>query len=271
MSQRALISLLTDFGTRDGYTGVMKGVILGLCPEATIIDLSHEIEPQDVVAASFLLAHHARFFPVGTIHVAVVDPGVGSDRAIVAAAARGQYFLAPDNGLLGFLLDEPGSRFFRIDRPAYWLPKISGTFHGRDIFAPVAGHLAKGVHLPELGQAVSSIQPGGIPACSEDNFGLLGRVVYVDRFGNLITNIPANRLPRNAGVKVHFGDAVLGGIGHHYAEKKAGEVLAIVGSFGYIEIAVNKGSAARRFPDYRKRLIKVEIEKTRVENACPSA
>lgn len=252
MNPAPVISLLTDFGLRDGYVGAMHGVIYGICPQTKIVDLSHSIAPQDIRAAAFLLSAHAAYFPAGTVHVAVIDPGVGSVRRIILAHDADNFYLAPDNGLLSFLEEKTGVTFYFANNPDYWLPDLSNTFHGRDIFAPLAAHLANGVAIEAMFQPVRDIVrlPAMRPQIQHDE--IIGRIVYADHFGNLITNIGADDLPENLqDWHVRIGEIDLGPLVSHYSAKKKGKLLATVGSFGFIEIAVNRGSAAKRLADYR--------------------
>lgn len=255
----APIVLLTDFGLRDSYVGQMKGVILGIAPDARIVDLTHEVAPQDVAGASRVLREGWPFFPEHTVFVAVVDPGVGTDRACLCVGAAMRWFLAPDNGLLGFLQEEDRVECaFRIENRRYMLPEVSSTFHGRDVFAPVAAHLAAGADPSDLGPAVERIVEIGEPGPTRaPNGSLLGEVVHVDRFGNLITNIHAGDLRSIAfdqhgsapfeacGLFVSAGDHSIGAVERTYASVPAGAPVALVGSGGRLEIAVNGGSAAR--------------------------
>jgi len=239
-----VITLLTDFGTRDAYVGVMKGVIASRCPAARVIDLTHDLAPGDVTAAGYLLSTAWRYFPQGTVHVAVVDPGVGSERAILAASLGGQYFIAPDNGLLSAVFDdhEP-QRVVRVESESVRLAPVSQTFHGRDIFAPAGAALAGGAALGELGPAVEHwvSLPHLVPA--EDARGaLVGQIVHIDRFGNLITNIAADDVPAEATIEI--GDRAIHGVRRSYASVSRGELLAIIGSAGRLEISVNRGDAA---------------------------
>ena len=189
---RPLITLLTDFGTRDAYVGSLKGVILSLNPEVRLVDLSHEVDPQDIRAGAFMLAEAAAYFPPGTIHLAVVDPGVGSRRRALAARCRGHYWVGPDNGLFHLIFNRaPDLAMVSLENPAYFRPRVSATFHGRDIFAPVAAHLSLGVDLDDFGPRVTDPVSLAFP---EPEFGpetIQGEIISVDRFGNLISNIPA--------------------------------------------------------------------------------
>ena len=237
-----VVALLTDFGHADAYVGVMKGVLLSVCPEARVVDLSHEVAPQDVAGAAFLLEGACGYFPDRTIFVCVVDPGVGSERRIVAVETRRHVFLAPDNGLLGFLADE-AKRIVRVENRACFLNPVSRTFHGRDIFAPVAGRLAKGLDPARLGPRTASLRTLDLPEPKAVAGGLEGRVLAIDRFGNLITNIRAGRL---AAAEIRIGRARIAGVKGTYADAAPGELLAVVGSTGRLEISVNRGHAAER-------------------------
>jgi S-adenosylmethionine hydrolase len=237
-----VITLTTDFGRKDHYAGVLHGVILSISPSATVVDLCHDVPPQDVRAGAFILMAACRYFPAGTIHVAIVDPGVGTARRILAARAGGHVFIGPDNGLLRWALDRAGGaeQIVSVEHPRYRLAEVSATFHGRDVMAPAAGHLANGVPLADLGPAV--VDPAGEPFPQPERRGdlLLGTVIYVDRFGNCVTNLPAPERPvaqvGAAGQALPFCRA--------YAEAARGAPLALVGSAGLVEIAVNGGSAA---------------------------
>jgi len=244
-SASPVITLTTDFGLSDGYVGAMHGVILGLCPEARIVDISHDIAPQDVRQAAFVLESAYRYFPAGAIHVAVVDPGVGSARRLVAVQTAAAFFVAPDNGLLTPILEaEPILAQVQLTRPAYWLPQVSHTFHGRDILAPVAAHLARGVALADLGEAVTDLARLPLPRPSlQPDGAIAGQVLHTDRFGNLITNVPGELL---AGpVAVEIAGRRIRGLSPSYAAAEPGQLVALISSRGRLEIAVREGSAAR--------------------------
>lgn len=247
MTRARTIALLTDFGLRDHYVGVMKGVILSVHPAARIVDLSHEIASQDVTAAYFFLQNVYRYFPLGTLFVAVVDPGVGTERAVIGVEAGKRLFLAPDNGLLGFLdRSEEIRRIVRVDNPRYFLRPVSNTFHGRDIFAPVAGHLSRGVDLGRMGKETRSLVRLSMPLPKANRGAILGEVISVDRFGNLVTNIPADQIPKGRAARVIVGTRCLGKVCTTYASRRPGQALAYPGSGGSLEIAVNRGNAARK-------------------------
>jgi len=246
-----LVALLTDFGTRDHYVGVMKGVILGRCRHAHIVDVSHGITPQDVTEAAFVLSAAYRYFPEGTLFVCVVDPGVGGERGIICMEANGQVFLAPDNGLLGVVANQSRPKAIHsVQKRRYFLPEVSSTFHGRDIFAPVAAHLCSGVEPKDLGPPLAHVRPLSLPRPIKTAGGVLrGEVIYVDQFGNLITNVTEGALqtafavPREQ-IEVRVRGGVVRGIAGSYCDVPEGELVALIGSSGYLEVALNKGSAA---------------------------
>lgn len=253
------ITLLTDFGTQDEYVGVMKGVILTIHPSAAIVDLCHAVPPQDIPsAARMLLAAHG-YFPPNTVHVCVVDPGVGTERAILAARAGGRLFIAPDNGLLFPLLRRASAdALVRVENAALFLPRISGTFHGRDIFAPVAAHLARGVSLADLGPpaTIDEIIPLFLsePRITP-NGKLIGRVTGADRFGNLLTDIearhidqllekgPEHGLGTGTSIEIRVGGRIIPGLSRSYGPPDGETCLAVMGSRGVLEISVSGGSA----------------------------
>jgi S-adenosylmethionine hydrolase len=241
-----IITLTTDFGLADGYVGTMKGVILGLCPAARLVDLSHEIAAQNVAQAAFVLSRAAAYFPAGAIHLAVVDPGVGSDRRPLLVQTPAALFVGPDNGLFTFALDEPGSQPWELNRPEYWLPHVSRTFHGRDIFAPVAGHLARGVLPEQLGRPISDPVRLSLPRPVRHADGrITGQVVHADRFGNLITDAPGEWIEGRRW-RVEIAGREINGLSATYADAAAGALLALVSSGGTVEVAVREGSAADR-------------------------
>jgi hypothetical protein len=240
------VTLLTDFGTVDGYIGAMKGVILTLAPEVRIVDLSHELPAQDVVAGAWALREAAPFFPPGTIHVAVVDPGVGTARRPLLLGSAGQWFLGPDNGLLSLAVREGGGgEGWVLDRPERHRQPVSATFHGRDIFAAVAGHLAAGAAPSACGTRVERWLELASPRVERRGDGsLLGCVLHVDRFGNLVTNLEASELGDPLGLRVRVAGRELGPVRTTFADVAPGEWLAYLGSAGKLEIAVREGSAA---------------------------
>jgi S-adenosyl-L-methionine hydrolase (adenosine-forming) len=245
-----LITLTTDFGTGSPYVAAMKGVLLALNPAARLLDLGHEIPPQDVRHAAFFLASALPYFPTSALHVVVVDPGVGSERAILYVAVGGQRLLVPDNGCWTLL--EQGSptppRVRRLAEPRFWRPTVSATFHGRDIFAPAAAHLSLGAPPEELGPpAADWVRLDSRPPTRTPD-GVTGEVIFVDRFGNLITNIPGEALgpPNGRDVQVTVGDAEVPRRVRAYAEAEPGALVALLSSVGLVEVAVAQGSAAWR-------------------------
>ena len=256
------IVFTTDFGLSDPYAGVMKGVVLGINPRATMVDLTHQIQPQNVRQAAFVLGTSYRFFPAEAIHVVVVDPGVGTGRRAVLLATPAGRFLAPDNGVLshvlGDYLDDPPERPGRVDVPfalaaynltssRYWLHSVSQTFHGRDIFAPAAAHLSLGVRPGELGEPVSDLVWLPAPRPAYEGHRIQGEVVNVDHFGNLVSNVPSGALAGDGGIEVTIKGRRIAGLSRTYQEGEQtleGGLAALVGSHGYLEIAVRNGSAA---------------------------
>jgi len=251
-----VITLLTDFGLEDEYVGVMKGVILSLCPDARIIDISHHVAPQNVSEGAFMLHSAIRYFPAGSIHIAVVDPGVGTSRSIVAIQTQSHVFLAPDNGLLTLILGEtPIDQAVCVDPSRHGRIPVSRTFHGRDVFAPAAAHLACGIDFASLGPAVDPRSLLRLPlerAHITDGGDLAGSVIHIDRFGNLITNIDRHLLNLFSGsgpaaeVEIMVGRHIIHGISNTYSDATPGRLMAVIGSREVLEIAVNQGDAADR-------------------------
>lgn len=244
------IALLTDFGLRDPYVGIMKGVILGINPDATTIDLCHEIEAGDIREGSFALAMAFPYLPEGTVFCAVFDPGVGTDRRAVAVEIDGRFFVGPDNGLLSWVLrSRKVSQSVELTNKDFHLPEISGTFHGRDVFAPVAAHLSKGVSLGELGPSADGLVTFSIPEVVKGERSLQGEVVYIDHFGNAITNISLADFEEwhhgeDGSVTAHFGSIEVKGLSRTYGAVPHGHSAILFGSSGMLEIAINGGNAA---------------------------
>lgn len=245
-NQPPIVTLMTDFGTDDVYVGVMKGVIAAIAPRARAIDLTHAIPPFAVVQAAFRLKQAYPYFPEGTIHVTVVDPGVGSSRRAVAMESDGHVFIAPDNGLLSPIEREHGrTQLVALTNDAFFRKPVSATFHGRDIFAPVAAHIANGVALSELGPPLDALELLACPrAVLGDNGIVRGEVLWADRFGNLVTNIPGTLLSGRRVVAVRVGDKTIDGLSATFTDVAEGALLATIGSFGMLEIALRRGSAA---------------------------
>jgi hypothetical protein len=261
------IALLSDFGDRDTYAGVMKGVMLTIAPDVRLVDITHNVDPQHVRQGAFMLRNVFDYFPKGTVFLVVIDPGVGSMRRPVAVRAGDYAFVAPDNGVLSYVLDALGQyEAVELTNPAYRLPYISRTFHGRDIFAPAAAHLAAGVSLSELGEPAGMIARMPKPELSVRERRVVGEVMHIDHFGNITTSIGYLFWDGEEmlGLRTAFGGEVISDqisaeqstvlahgeliytIRASYSEALRGDLLALVGSSGYLEIAVNQGNAAER-------------------------
>ena len=257
---RPVITLTTDFGSIDPYVGVMKGVVLGINPEASLVDITHQIEPQNILQGAFLLGKGYHFFPPHAIHLVVVDPGVGSSRRpIILETPRGR-FIGPDNGVLSYVLTDGGAqplmgkadqvglpaewRAYHLTNPGYWLHPLSSTFHGRDLFAPVAGHLSLGVLPQEMGEEVDSLTCLPVDAPTWEDDRLRGRVVHIDRFGNLITDLPSSLLDEAPQLKVDVGGSRIRGLSANYAQGDG--LLALIGSYDTLEVALKNSSAAAK-------------------------
>ena len=247
---RPVIALLTDFGTADHYAGTMKGVIVGICPDVTLIDITHDIPPHDVMAGALELAAAYKYFPVGTIFVAVVDPGVGSARRGLAADTGDYRFVAPDNGVLTQVLREtPAKKIVELTERRYARPTVSRTFEGRDRFAPAAAWIAKGTQFAALGRAVPEIQKLDIPVPTVNADSVRGVVLRVDRFGNLVTNIDrktVERLGQAGAMSIDAGGHTISRLVATYAELPADGVGALFGSTDHLELAAPSSSAAER-------------------------
>ena len=264
-----VITLTSDFGWRDGYAAAMKAVILSLCPDAALVDITHDVPPQDISHAAFVLGTTCHYFPPGTIHVAVVDPGVGTERRPLLLITESGAYLAPDNGTLTYILLRhgasvepsapngggenaflspypvrvpPGCTAYVLNRDQYWLKPVSNTFHGRDIFAPAAATLAAGISHEELGEAVDEVVCLYLLRTLVKGNVIEGRIIYIDRFGNLVSNIRQSDLP-DTSVRVEVEGTAIHGVGRTYASGTG--LLAIIGSHGYLEIAETQGSAAQ--------------------------
>jgi S-adenosylmethionine hydrolase len=244
-----IITLTTDFGHKDGFAGIMKGVIAGINPQAQVIDLSHGIPRQDVTSAALLLRHSVNYFPRGTIHVAVVDPGVGSERRPILVAGSGRFFIGPDNGVLSLAcaVSTP-LQAIHLTNAAYHRNHVSSTFHGRDVFAPVAAHLSLGIAPESLGEAIHDFVQIPWPAVQATGNTVLGEIVYIDVFGNLFTNITAGDLAMLSKGTLAFaiGDVVIQGLASHYAAAAPGTLIAVVNSWELLELAIHRGSAEQQ-------------------------
>ena len=240
-----LITLLTDFGTQDAFVGVMKGVIKSLAPHADIIDLTHHVPPQDIHAGAFVLKTAYQHFPPGTIHLAVVDPGVGGARRPVAAQIGDFLYVCPDNGLLSYVLAQDTlTQAVTLNNPQFHLPYVSRTFHGRDLFAPVAAHLANGVPLGSLGTPLDTLQTVPLSQPLVSGNAITCHVIYIDVFGNLFTDLTEDSAGSAlSSAVIHVGDVVIHGLSESYSRAPEGKPLALFGSSGHLEIAVRNGNA----------------------------
>lgn len=255
----SIITLTTDFGVRDTYVGIMKGVIFGINPNVQVVDLTHAVPPQDIYEAAFSIYAAHSYFPKGTIHVIVVDPGVGSDRRAIACQTDNAFFVCPDNGVLSYLLQSTENEEVQsinaveIQNTVYCLSEVSNTFHGRDIFAPVAAHLSLGVPLEDIGPPVQRLVQLPIQAQELSGNTLTGQIVKIDRFGNAITNISESAIAglesaSTGGIstyEIRIGSVRLNRLNRAYAESEVGKPLAIIGSSGLLEIAINGGNAKK--------------------------
>jgi hypothetical protein len=242
-----LITLTTDFGLSDHYVGVMKGVILGICPRAQIVDISHQVKPFDIAEAAYLIAQAYREFPRKTVHVVVVDPGVGTSRRPILMEAAGQCFVAPDNGALAMVYAREKCKVRTISNAKYFRQPVSATFHGRDIFAPVAAHVAAGERPSRMGRIIEDyLRPGFEKPQRTSERTWSGRILHIDRFGNVVTNFHATDFPDWKNYSLDLGSHRVSVLARNYAQCGPGELFAIEGSSGYLEVSVNQGSAAKQ-------------------------
>jgi S-adenosyl-L-methionine hydrolase (adenosine-forming) len=246
---RPIITLSSDFGTSDHYAGVMKGVILGICPMAEIVDITHEITPFEVTEGAFTIAQMYPYFPKRTIHVVVVDPGVGTSRRPILVEAAGQYFIGPDNGVLAMVYEREKSKVRELTNEKYFRQPVSRTFHGRDIFSPCGAHLAMGVKPAMLGKLIHDhLRPLFMKPIRSGKRTWSGAILKIDHFGNLITNLHIDEFPdlKLRPVEVQAGLCTIRRIALTYATTEPEEVFAIIGSSGYLEISMNQSSAAKQ-------------------------
>jgi S-adenosylmethionine hydrolase len=245
----AFLTLTTDFGTKDGFVGTMRGVIWKICPQVQIADISHEIGPQNVLEGAIALWRAYPFFPDGTVHVAVVDPGVGTERRAIAARLGAQYFVAPDNGLLTPMIEDAEAKgqpveFVNLTNPKYWLPNVSHTFHGRDIFSPVGAWLANGTALSELGPTITDVVRRPLPKPEKTATGYHAQITVVDAFGNCTTNLPAAVAQGVKKISFTLKGRQVDDLVTSYGHRSPGDIVALVDSESFVEIAVVNGSAA---------------------------
>ncbi len=242
-----IITLTTDFGWRDSYVGAMKGVLYSLAPDAHVVDVAHDVPPHDVVHGAFVIAQAAPHFPKGSIHIGVIDPGVGSLRKALCASCDGQYFIGPDNGLFALVAHAAKQwTAYQLADTRFFRPEVSSTFHGRDIFAPVAAHLARGESPDSFGPPLERPIPLELPHFTTDERQLVGEVIYIDHFGSAVTNIRQRDVPTTSLDRVHVrvGGTTIHGLSRTYEERGRGEVLALIGSTELLEIAIRDGNAA---------------------------
>jgi S-adenosylmethionine hydrolase len=259
-----IITLTTDYGTQDHLVGAMKGVILKIVPDATIIDISHQVLPCDILDGALTLGMAYKYYPLKTIHVAVVDPGVGSARRPILVSGDQHYFIAPDNGVLSMVYEKEESCMVRhITSDHYFLQPVSNTFHGRDIFAPVAGWLAKNNQPASFGEEITDPVRFSMPKAKSAEGKVKGVVLKVDNFGNLVTNVTPDLIPQvflpEGRYKISVGGKDINRVLQHYAEGAQGEPFGILGSAGLLEISMNRGNAARTLGAQRGAEVVVEL------------
>ena len=245
---KSIITLTTDFGSRDHYVGVMKGVMLSVNENARLVDITHCVDSHDIRSASFVIGNSYRYFPKNTVHLVVVDPGVGSRRRPLALFADGHFFVGPDNGVFSSVIrccEDFSAR--EIKNSDYFLKEISSTFHGRDIFSPVAAHLSLGVLFSAIGPQISDPEILPHDGYSVNGAEIRGTVVYTDKFGNLITSIPTEAVSNGVRAVVTVGEKQVKGISESYSSAQPGEIVVVGGSGGYIEVSVNQGRACDAF------------------------
>ncbi len=263
MPEHKIVTLTTDFGLRDFYVGALKGVMLSINPELQIIDVAHTITGHDVLEAAFIVKGFYRSFPKGTVHLAIVDPGVGGARRPILVESKDYYFIGPDNGIFSYVYQlESSHRVIHLTSSQHFAQDVSDTFHGRDIFGPVAAHLLDGLDSRWLGQEITDYVRLPLPEVKAAGNKLFGQVVYVDRFGNLVTNIELSQLAalaKDKRVRVSAGKTVIDGLARSYDGVPPGAPLALIGSLQTLEISVNRGSAATALGMARGATVEAEI------------
>lgn len=260
----SVITLTTDFGVQDHYVGVLKAVLLSIAPDARMIDISHQIPPQDIMAGAWVVRNTAMLYPPESVHLVVVDPGVGTKRKPIALRIEDQFFVGPDNGIFSLIADSYDYEAVELSNTDYWLPNHSRTFHGRDIFAPVAAHLSRGVSLNDLGDPVDQLETYRWAVPISDKDGVQGWIVHIDRFGNLISNIPAKMIHEAGGtsaLKIYVGNTILNEIVDTFGDVADGEPAAYIGSSGVLEIAINKGDAREMLGVEKGAQISIVVQK----------
>lgn len=242
-----IISLTTDFGTQDPFAGIIKAVALGISPNVRFVDLCHEVEPQNILQASIMLGSSTLWFPRGSIHLAVVDPGVGGQRRALAVQTEDYFYVAPDNGILSSVIDD-NSKIYSLDRPEFFLKNISNTFHGRDVFAPVCGWIANGTPLDEMGALISDPVTLNIPRTIANDEGLAGEIISIDRFGNLQTNIRQQEIEKtftSSGYIVRVDGENIAGPFSYYEEAEPGVCACLINSASVLEVFCKQGNAGK--------------------------
>ena len=259
-----IITLLTDFGSKDHYVASMKGVILNINPQCTLVDMTHEVRPHDIEEGAFILANTYSYFPKGTIHLSVVDPGVGGTRKPILLVTQNYYFIGPDNGLFTFVAQrEKVKQVVVLTEKKYFLPKVSKTFHGRDLFAPVAAHLSLGIKPTALGYEINSLEKIGLQKPIVREGKLLGEIFHIDTFGNLVSNIDKEKLFRfikGRPFVIRAGRIIIHSLKKGYGEGKKGEKIALIGSGGFLEISVREGNAQKILGVKRGDNIEIKLE-----------
>jgi S-adenosylmethionine hydrolase len=261
---RPIITLTTDYGTKDHWAGAMRGVILNINPEATVVDITHDVLPHDILDGALAIGQTAKYFPPRTIHVVVVDPGVGTQRRPILVAGDTQYYVAPDNGVLSMIYDQSETvHAWHLTSEHYFLQPVSNTFHGRDIFAPVAAWLSKAWQTQGFGEEITDFVRFAIPKPKAADTGVKGIVLRVDHFGNIVTNVRVEDAPALAAadgkLTIRAGNGEVKKLVQTYAQGAAGETFALIGSSGYLEISMNKGNAAKTLGVARGAEVTVEL------------
>lgn len=248
MIRSGIITFLTDFGLTDAYTAIMKGVVLSINRNADIIDITHSVSTGSILQGAGILKEAYSYFPKGTVHVAVVDPGVGSSRRLIALKAAEHFFVGPDNGIFWPVINQnPDAEIVEMTETKYFLPSITSTFHGRDVFAPAAAHLSLGIEIDRFGSFITEPEKLNLPLAYIKDDILKGEIIHVDNFGNLITNISAAALTDFLGEKapvIHIGNYIIPDICNTYSDNDKGKLIALINSSDYLEIAVNMGKAS---------------------------
>lgn len=244
--KRQIITFTTDFGTKDGYVGAVKGVIKRINPQVEIVDVTHDIEPFDILSGAFVLNHFYRYFPKNTIHLVVVDPGVGSKRQPLLIRIEDFFFVGPDNGIFSLIYqNERITEMIVLSNKKYFLAELSSTFHARDIFAPVAGYLSLGIDVKEFGSTAKECRRLLFPQPSATRKSIMGEIIHIDNFGNLITNIGAKLVENKTMAKIIVGKREISRLAQSYFDILKREVGAVIGSSGFLEIAINQGDASK--------------------------